>query len=197
MNCSSVLYCTIFPFFPHFGLWIHLAIEISMMAETFLASQICRDKDFSPSTTNVKYKNVSHGKIQNSSSILWEFHSLPMTVPFCSGVFTHMSGPYPKKGKSHSFLRDMCYEEYKLEVTVGTFIAQDTDLLLSPIKTVLTSGMLQSWMWVLLYVPTWKGNIRQIVMYSWYLHFRNYYFKSDLIEYEKCIKKVHFCAPIT
>lgn len=38
----------------------------------------------------------------------------------------------------------MCYEECKLEVTVGTFTAQDTDLLLSPIKTVLTSGMLQS-----------------------------------------------------
>lgn len=109
--------------------------------------------------------------------------------PLFSDVFTHMSGPYPKKGESYPWLRDMCYKECKPEATVGIFTIWDIGLLLSPIKTFLTSRMLPSWMWILL-----KGNIRQILMYSWYLHFWNYYLKSDLIKYEKCIKKVYFCA---
>lgn len=67
-----------------------------------------------------------------------------MTVPFFPDVFTHMSGPYPKKGKIHSWLRDMCYKECKLEATVGIFTVQDTGLLLSPIKTFLTGGMMLS-----------------------------------------------------
>lgn len=41
--------------------------------------------------------------------------------PLFSDVFTHMSGPYPKKGESYPWLRDMCYKECKPEATVGIF----------------------------------------------------------------------------